>query len=254
MAKKQDGASVVWSMMVLCMTLVFIYAIFFGVRGDDIRAHTQALAAKVEDDANNVKENIVENDPTGVADQLLDTGEPNKVEPMPEIDENVKAPEEPVSARPADLPGRQFHSFKELFEETIVPESDQIELEGTWGREGYMKSLEATSLDEYAQYILKNMDNTHFVFLGDFDPTDRQELITKKWGNLVAIEGETAISQNQLLGDKVIFINLPEYKNIKVLMLVFFEDAKDVWFIQIDHDTYYAKKDQLGPLFAPWYK
>ncbi len=246
--------------MVLWMTLVFIYAIFFGVHGDDIKKHTQALAAQVAADSQKATDSgdmAVQAKP---AKELLDTGiEPAKIDEeaqktiLAQQAENDTDTKTAISPRPQDLPGRQFHSFQELFEQGTIDESEQIDLQGTWKREGYLKSLEATQLDQYAQYILKDMDNTHYIFLGDYDPKDLEATIKAKWGSVVAIEGKTAISQNQLRGDKIVFINLPDFKGIKVLMLVFFEKEHDVRFMQIDNDTYYAKKKEFGKLFEPWY-
>lgn len=240
-AAKQETWSVIWSLMVLGMTLVFIYVIFFGVHGDQIKEHTQALAAQAQEKT---------------PDKLLETGESSqargKAEDLLVVDAEDPQAAEELSPRPQDLPGRDFHSFEELFSD-IPQDSGQIDLQGTWKREGFMKSLAATELDQYASYILKDMQNTHYVFLGDVDLSNWRTTIQTKWGNIVAIEDKNAISQHQLRGDKVWFINLPEYQGIKVLLLVFFEDGQDVWFMQIDHDTYYADKEQFTKRFASWY-
>jgi len=50
-----------------------------------------------------------------------------------------------------------------------------------------------------------------------------------------------------------VFINLPDFKGIKVLLLVFFEEEQDVWFVLMDQEIYYAKKQKFGTLFDPWY-
>lgn len=191
MAKKEkkDSASVVRSLMVLGMTLVFIYAIFFGVHGDEIKDHTQALAAQVKTDTQNIADDIEEIQPTDTAKELLDTGNDPAAKIAEEVQQEIlakqaaseqKDKETAVSPRPQDLPGRQFHSFKELFAQEAIDESELINLQGTWQREGFMKSLEATQLDQYAQYILKDMDNTHYVFLGDYDASDLEELVSAK--------------------------------------------------------------------------
>ena len=95
-------------------------------------------------------------------------------------------------------------------------------------------------------------DSTHFVHLVDFS-RDITPTILALWGNIVEISDENSINQNQLFGDKIRFINLPEYKEIKVLMIVHFADRNHTWFLQIDHDTYYAKKAELGEIFDQYY-
>jgi len=139
MAKKEkkDGASVVRSMMVLGMTLVFIYAIFFGVHGDEIKDHTQALAAQVKTDTQEVVDTIEDIEPVDTAKELLDTGnDPAQI--ALEVQQEIlakqaateqKDKESAVSARPQDLPGREFHSFKELFAQEAIDESELINLQ-----------------------------------------------------------------------------------------------------------------------------
>lgn len=257
--KKEDSGAVVRSLMVLGMTLVFIYTIFFGVHGEEIKQHTQALATQLQSDRQIAPTILNEIAPT---EELLDTWN----DPSDELEDSLAdlqedelvwreddLPIEPNSPRPQDLPGRTFHSFQDLFVDSQVIESEMINLQGTRQREGFMKSLAATELDQYAQYILKDMDNTHYVFLGNYMASDLETTIISKWGNIVAIDDKNAISQHQLRGDKIVFINHPDFKGIKVLLLVFFEAEQDVRFMQIDQETYYAKKQEFGKLFEPWY-
>ena len=115
-----------------------------------------------------------------------------------------------------------------------------------------MKTLDLLGLTTDAKYILKSNLNTHFVYLDDFD-RKLESTVLGLWWNIVEIGDKTAINHHQLFGDKVWFINLPEYENIKVLMLVWFADQDDMWFLQIDYDTYYDQKKDLQEMFAQFY-
>jgi hypothetical protein len=98
------------------------------------------------------------------------------------------------------------------------------------------------------------MDNTHFVFLDRLQDAQMvMATVAAKWWNIVEISDEIAIKQHQLFGDKVWYINLPQFENIKVLMIVFFEQRDDAWFVQVDHDIYYQRKSALLATFDTRY-
>ena len=58
---------------------------------------------------------------------------------------------------------------------------------------------------------------------------------------------EAEILQNQLFGDRVSYINLSMFKDIRVLMVI--EIDGDVWLLQIPVDKYHNSKDYLKSLF-----
>jgi hypothetical protein len=53
--------------------------------------------------------------------------------------------------------------------------------------------------------------------------------------------------KNQLFGDKVSFINLPEYKNKMVVMLLTVNGQ--YWLIQMSYEKYHHAKSYLKNLF-----
>ncbi|HCB52002.1 TPA: hypothetical protein DEP21_05590 [Patescibacteria group bacterium] len=59
---------------------------------------------------------------------------------------------------------------------------------------------------------------------------------------------EQELMQNKLFGDKVVFINLPEYKDKKVIMLIYIDD--EVWFLQIDYTVYHTSKSHIKKTFT----
>jgi len=96
------------------------------------------------------------------------------------------------------------------------------------------------------QYALLDSQGIYYVYLGnpayDFDNIVRK----LKW-NLYTLNTEQDIFNNKLFWDKIVFINLPEYKNNKVVMLVYI--SNDVRLIQIDYSIYYKSKNYIKSLF-----
>ena len=58
---------------------------------------------------------------------------------------------------------------------------------------------------------------------------------------------ESEILKNQLFGDKVSYINLSMFKDVRVLMVV--EIDGETWLLQIPADKYHYSKDYLKSLF-----
>ena len=66
-------------------------------------------------------------------------------------------------------------------------------------------------------------------------------------GNVYEMVTESEILQNQLFGDRVSYINLSAFKDIRVLMVI--EIDGDVWLLQVPADKYHYSKDYLKSLF-----
>lgn len=66
-------------------------------------------------------------------------------------------------------------------------------------------------------------------------------------GSIYTLATEQDILQNKLFGNKVAFINLPEYKDKQVLMLIYLNDG--IRLIQIEYNLYHKSKAHLKSLF-----
>jgi hypothetical protein len=58
---------------------------------------------------------------------------------------------------------------------------------------------------------------------------------------------EQEILSNSMFGDKITYINVPEYKNNTVLLLVDIDDQS--WLLAIDYTIYHQVKTYLKNLF-----
>lgn len=96
------------------------------------------------------------------------------------------------------------------------------------------------------EYILKDDKNIYYIMLwkNNYDLVD----IARKLGwSIYTINTEQEILKNQLFGEKVVFVNIPEYKNKLVLMLVDVNNQN--WLLEIKYDLYHKSKPYLKSLF-----
>lgn len=97
------------------------------------------------------------------------------------------------------------------------------------------------------QYALVDNKNIYYVNLGN-PVYDFASIARKLWGNLYELKTEQELAQNKLFGTKVTYINLPEYKEKRVLMLLYIKDQ--VRLIQMDYSLYHKTKAYLKSLFT----
>lgn len=76
---------------------------------------------------------------------------------------------------------------------------------------------------------------------------DFSDIIRKLWWNLYIMNTEQEILQNEMFGDKVTYINVPEYKNKTVLILLDINNQS--WLLAIDYSIYHQVKSYLKSLF-----
>lgn len=118
-------------------------------------------------------------------------------------------------------------------------------LSGTNVFYGSIESIEKLGI-KY-QYALVDKQNIYFVNLGT-PVYDFASIARKLWGNLYELKTEQELAQNKLFGTKVVYINLPEYKDKRVVMLLYIEDQTRL--IQMDYVLYHKTKSYLKSLFT----
>ena len=100
-------------------------------------------------------------------------------------------------------------------------------------------------LGEKPEFTLQDSKWNFFAYYGNH--LNFVQTIQTLWGNVYEMVTENEIIQNQLFGDRVSYINLSMFKDIRVLMVV--EIDGDVWLLQIPADKYHQSKDYLKSLF-----
>lgn len=117
-------------------------------------------------------------------------------------------------------------------------------LSGTNVFYGTIESIEKLGI-KY-QYALIDDKNIYYINLGN--PTyDFTSIARKLGGNLFELTTEQQLAQNQLFGNKIVFINLPEYKEKRVLMVLYIQGQTRL--IQMDHALYHKNKSYIKSLF-----
>ena len=96
-------------------------------------------------------------------------------------------------------------------------------------------------------YALKDDKNIYYAALGDKEP-DLSAIARSLWGTLYTMNTETEIIKNQLFGKRIVFINLPEYKDKITLMYI--EVGSKKWLLQISYSIYHQSKSYLQDLFT----
>jgi hypothetical protein len=97
------------------------------------------------------------------------------------------------------------------------------------------------------QYALADEQWIWFIYL--WTPSyDFASIARALKGSLYTVATEQDLLQNKLFGNKVVFINLPEYKDKQVLMLVYMNDG--IRLIQMEYSLYHKSKAYLKSLFT----
>jgi len=96
------------------------------------------------------------------------------------------------------------------------------------------------------QYSLTDEKGIWYIYLGT-PSYDFASIARALKGSLYTLTTEQDLLQNKLFGNKVVFINLPEYKDKQVLMLIYLNDG--IWLIQVEYTLYHKSKTYLKSLF-----
>lgn len=259
----KETQSVSWSLSILAFTLIFIYIIFFSVKGESLKAeiasvvHTwTAITGAVS------SESIWDKWWTKVV-----SGWAQGITTWEKVIWDTswwKIPDKIL------FQNKTFFSVQSLFwthEVSSELEEKNILLlrkdlwqwrPGVSVAEAGLKSLESVWIQDFWKYILKDIDNTHYVYLGKQDKnilrTRIEQMISPKWWNILEISDKNRIKQDQLIGDEVwkIVTSYSQEKN-KVLLIIFWEGDGDTWFLQIDQDILDKKMWELREMFAKRY-
>ncbi len=96
-------------------------------------------------------------------------------------------------------------------------------------------------------YALQDWSWNCFVSLGTELAYDFSNIARKLNGNLYVMNTEQEILKNNLFGEKIIFINIPEYKDKVVLFLAYVN--KHIRLIKMNYSLYHSSKPYLQHLF-----
>ncbi len=136
--------------------------------------------------------------------------------------------------------------FAEHREESSLSVSGMIILKGTTVDDYSIESREKLWIQPH--YTLKDKKKKIWYWYLGNDTYDFKKIAKNLWGNSIEIKTEKDIIKNKLFGKKIIFINLPEYKNILVLMIVV--TTKGTRLLEIPYKDYHKSKEYLKNAFT----
>jgi len=114
------------------------------------------------------------------------------------------------------------------------------------GTTEYLGTLDIVSiLGEKPEYTLQDSKWNYFAYYGNH--LNFVQTVQTLGGNVYEMVTEREILQNQLFGDRVSYINLSMFKDVRVLMVI--EIDGDIWLLQVPADKYHQSKDYLKSLF-----
>ena len=114
------------------------------------------------------------------------------------------------------------------------------------GTTEYFGTLDIVSiLWEKPEYTLQDSKWNYFAYYGNH--LDFIETVETLGGNVYEMVTESEILQNQLFGDRVSYINLSMFKDVRVIMVIRIDG--DVRLLQVPYNKYHYSKDYLKSLF-----
>ena len=114
------------------------------------------------------------------------------------------------------------------------------------GTTEYFGTLDIVSiLGQKPKFTLHDSKWNYFAYYGDH--LDFAKTIQTLWWNVYEMVTESEIIQNQLFWDRVSYINLSMFKDVRVLMVI--EIDWETRLLQIPADKYHQSKDYLKSLF-----
>lgn len=258
---KKESKVIRLSVLIMSFALIFVYIFWFTVKGEQtaefIRGLTMSndeekIIVTDEDDLIQKNETIEETvDEDNQTEEVLDETPDNDSEEdisspvvisMGDLNQDDKN-NETVSVDTAS--NQQDEDSLDSFVPSVV--NSRIILEWT-DIYNWVFDFDDKLALEY-QYALKDAKWIHYLFLWDeLDEIGLGIKVNQLWWNLFSLNTEMEIINNDLFGEKVIFINLPEYKDTVVLMIVRID-----WnyrLVNLDMTTYVESKQYLKNLFT----
>lgn len=217
------------TMFVLLVGIVLVYAVFFNTQGESLAA--QATVA--------IHQLFSSDGETGAAHTLIATGKA------------MTGVAETIEQKPEENTGTTvvFSGLNQLFgdDSTEYMSTGVQILSGTDLFQGSMDILKTIGMNY--EYILKDQKYAiYYVYIGRDKSYNFSDIAREFGGKAIEIYAQKDIINNLYFGDRVTFMELPQYKDVKVN--VFIQYGKDLWMIQDNASQYRDHKKHIRQLFT----
>lgn len=268
-----ETRTVAWAVLVFATAFLLVYVLFFGMHGKELSN------VKLQDGTTYVVTSSGDTKTTTTLPATTQWVQQEKAayqEMDPKTYQAYYGSLPPAAATrwswPEIVDGKTFYSVNDLFaggsqEGGAAPVSTttydprtptsawslqpgQVMLSNTFvweSKKWPFKPLDFLGLVDNAQYILKDVNNTHYIYLGTFSE-DIRPTVQRLGGNVVEIKDQTAIRNGNLFWENVQLISIPQMPT-KQLLLVRFWGGRDVWFLQVDSDYFEGNKAYMQQQF-----
>ncbi|MCK9466961.1 MAG: hypothetical protein M0P94_01400 [Candidatus Absconditabacterales bacterium] len=231
-----ESQTIRWSVIVLCIALLLVYILLYYAKGDlwkkdlNISQNSGDLIIKELEDKksqNDYSTGLEFNTNTGI-DNVTENQQTN----ITSTTQNIYSGTNTIGTNVVKT-GLQ----KDDIENMLI-------LSGTKTYYGELDFVDKMGISY--NYALVDEKGIYYLNIGDYK-YDFSDIARKLKGNLYVMNTDQELIANSLFGDKITFINIPEYKNKKVLFLLDINDQS--WLLAIDYEIYHQVKSYLKSLF-----
>ena len=259
--------------------MIFVYVVFFNANEKLFQETNNSFTwqNKIYDKSNNIttlkkyksSQNNAKSSTKNISQNIKQTHDNNKKKE--EQKHNTWYDANKKDSSKMNIEGKTFFSIQSLFNK------DSLLVSNMWTdnilllrkdlrqrkphipvAQARLKSLESVGIQDFWKYILKDIDNTHYVYLWKANKNALRQRIEQtilpKWWNILAITDENRIKQDLWIGDEIRKITTP-YSDAKkkVLAIIFWNQDGDTRFLQIDEEVIDRKTKELQEMFGKRY-
>jgi len=248
-----DKKTIQLAMLLIFLSLLVIYVLLFAIKWDNMTMQdtspTDTTKIIYQENTEPTISSIINDTNTEATATNTDTNQKNTEEPKIWFNTNQIDQTNQMEVLSADFENQNNQTFittntKEN-KNTLDKKDDIYILSGTRKYFGPIKAIEKLGIDY--TYALKDEKDIYYIFLWennyDFDQIARQ----LGW-NTYKINTEQEIMKNKLFGESITYINIPEFKDDTVIILVTISDITRL--LQIDYEIYHSSKWHIKNVFG----
>ncbi len=243
------------SILVLCFALIFVYMIWFYVKWDQLSVNTnEQYYVNAEESVNNTSNNVED----------INSNDTNKtkilsVNTASDIPHNKWIDSISWSTSNTNISNAIEVVDTNTVNDDTISTIENSNLEFTPSTVNEKRILSGTMLLDKAgeiidklwikyRYVLKDSKNIEYLYLWNGINNDFVEIAKQHWWSIYTLDTEYEIKKNELFGERIIYLNLPNYNKKNVLMIVKYDDQ--YWLLNIDYTIYHKSKGYLKDLFT----
>ena len=237
-----ESNTVKWSIVVLCVSLSLVYVVLYYVKWDVFKwtwnevvamNNTWLTVSEIDNSQDySMKADTWNNDLPSQTTWLFNHSDSSNVQ---EVNNNTSSNNQ-WSLTIIDLSNPNSSDTTTLSEMVVL----------RWTHTYYWDLDFVNLLWISYKYALKD-DKWIYYLNMDWYTYDFSDIARKLWWNLYIMNTESEILANKMFGNKVTYINIPDYANKKVLMLIDVNNQSRL--LAVDYSIYHQSKSYLQSLF-----